>query len=565
VTGEPPVVVYLSAAADVQVAHLTVAGRPIVFRAIAGAVRAGASRVLVPASFRELVSPALASAPRVARAIEWLDAATPPPGFAVLVPATAVTEARAIAATLTLAPAAARDRARHAPDERAGQAATDDGGAPAIHEGSRAAGMPIVAAPASLVDTLWPSLAAGAPVGATLERALADPGLTYVRDLALVHAVRDAASAASGERRLYTTLGSAIDTRLDTVFHRRFSRRVSRLAVACGIRPNTISLASLLVGLLAAWAFWRASALDALVGFVLYAIAVIIDHADGEVARLTLTESAIGEWLDIAVDTVVHAAVVIALGVTSASVTGQGLGLGVLAAVGVIASAAVAKAWPGLAMPDRVGAAIVGLGEPRRVLRDAGGVHRGAGVVAGGAAVADDRGRGRHARLLGRARALSADPRALGRGHRVRDEPVFLERLDVLDEVAARHGLGDVAVGAGAVALLEVLRAVRGRQHDDRDRPQPLVPLHPAEHLAAVHLREMDVQEDQLGGRLGGLGAVAQEVQGLLAVLGPDHLGGGGVVAESLEGEHGVIRVVFDEQDCRGHALPSARPGAAFR
>jgi phosphatidylglycerophosphate synthase len=174
--------------------------------------------------------------------------------------------------------------------------------------------------------------------------------------------VRDAASAASGERRLYTTLGSAIDTRLDTVFHRRFSRRVSRLAVACGIRPNTISLASLLVGLLAAWAFWRASALDALVGFVLYAIAVIIDHADGEVARLTLTESAIGEWLDIAVDTVVHAAVVIALGVTSASVTGQGLGLGVLAAVGVIASAAVAKAWPGLAMPDRVGAAIVGLG-----------------------------------------------------------------------------------------------------------------------------------------------------------------------------------------------------------
>jgi len=55
-------------------------------------------------------------------------------------------------------------------------------------------------------------------------------------------------------------------------------------------------------------------------------------------------------------------AVVLALGVTSGAVTGAGTTLGVVAAVGVIASAAVAKAWPGLAMPDRVGTAIAGLG-----------------------------------------------------------------------------------------------------------------------------------------------------------------------------------------------------------
>jgi phosphatidylglycerophosphate synthase len=189
-----------------------------------------------------------------------------------------------------------------------------------------------------------------------------DPALTIVREPALVHPVRDAPSAAVGERRLYATLGSAIDTRLDTVFHRRCSRVVSRVAVGLGITPNAITIASLVVGLLAAWTFWNATPLAAVLGLVVYAVAVILDHADGEVARLTLTESAIGEWLDIAADTIIHAAVVLALGATSAALTGRGTLLGALAAAGVIASAAVAKAWPGLAMPDRAGTMLSKLG-----------------------------------------------------------------------------------------------------------------------------------------------------------------------------------------------------------
>jgi phosphatidylglycerophosphate synthase len=73
-------------------------------------------------------------------------------------------------------------------------------------------------------------------------------------------------------------------------------------------------------------------------------------------------ESAIGEWLDIAVDTVIHATVVLALGATSAAVTGRGLWLGVVAASGTVLSAAVMKVWPALAMPDRLGTAISGIG-----------------------------------------------------------------------------------------------------------------------------------------------------------------------------------------------------------
>jgi phosphatidylglycerophosphate synthase len=84
---------------------------------------------------------------------------------------------------------------------------------------------------------------------------------------------------------------------------------------------------------------------------VIYFVAVVIDHADGEVARLTLTESVVGEWLDIATDTVVHTALVLALGVAAAHVTGHGLVAGVAGAVGVVASAVVGKRWPPVAPP----------------------------------------------------------------------------------------------------------------------------------------------------------------------------------------------------------------------
>ncbi len=232
-----------------------------------------------------------------------------------------------------------------------------------------------------------------------------------VREPSLVHPVHDEASAAAGERRLYATLGSAIDTRLDTMFHRRFSRLVSRLAVAFGLRPNTITVASLVVGLAAAWTFWRATPVEAVVGLVLYALAVILDHADGEVARLTLTESAIGEWLDISADTMIHVAVVLALGATSAAVAGQGIGLGIVSALGVIASAAVAKLWPGLAMPDRVGLAISNLGSRDGFYAMLLALHPRARVLARRAPLVDGRRRRRLPRVLGGPPPLQGHPR----------------------------------------------------------------------------------------------------------------------------------------------------------
>jgi phosphatidylglycerophosphate synthase len=301
-------------------------------------VRAGATRVLIPARFRTTLEPALIGAPRVANAVAWIDESTVPPAtLAVLVPIAAILRVGAVAAMLKAPPLS-------------------------VHDGARDAGVPMVTVPEPIVSELWPALTAGAPCFDAIDKMVRDPDVMTVREPSLVHAVTDAASAGLGERRLYATMGSAIDTALDVRVHRRVSRLVSRTSIRFGITPNTITIASLIVGLAAAWMFWNATPLAAAAGLALYALAVVIDHADGEVARLTLNESAIGEWLDIVVDTIIHAAVVLAMGATSATLTGHGATLGVLAAIGVAVSAAVAKAWPSVAMPDRVGAALSQLG-----------------------------------------------------------------------------------------------------------------------------------------------------------------------------------------------------------
>jgi phosphatidylglycerophosphate synthase len=154
-----------------------------------------------------------------------------------------------------------------------------------------------------------------------------------------------------------------IDSPLDRAFHRRLSAPISRAALARRITPNELSLASLLAGTAAAWCFWVPAPTAAVAGLLLYIVAVVLDHADGEVARLSLTESRVGEWLDIAVDTVVHVLIALAMGATTAKVADPlGLWLGAIAALGFTASAIVAKTSPVPASADRIGTLLVHLG-----------------------------------------------------------------------------------------------------------------------------------------------------------------------------------------------------------
>src|SRR5207248_3205545 len=68
-----------------------------------------------------------------------------------------------------------------------------------------------------------------------------------------------------------------------------------------------------------------------------------------------------GEWLDVIADSLVHTLIVLAMGVSAQSAAGAGLCLGVLAAVGILGSAAVAKWWPDTGAAG-AGGALVDLG-----------------------------------------------------------------------------------------------------------------------------------------------------------------------------------------------------------
>jgi phosphatidylglycerophosphate synthase len=70
---------------------------------------------------------------------------------------------------------------------------------------------------------------------------------------------------------------------------------------------------SMMVGLMAAAAFSWGGYAAGIIGALLFQLSAIIDCCDGEIARLTFTESPFGEMFDLLADNVVHAAIFAAI------------------------------------------------------------------------------------------------------------------------------------------------------------------------------------------------------------------------------------------------------------
>ena len=332
----PDAVLYLASPDDLRAARLSIAGRPLAFRIVMAAVRAGVRRVALPAVLRETaLDAAIARTPSARRAVDWLapDAAAPEAHVLLLPAATLVTVAT-VSRLMTAPPAA-------------------------IVAGS-ADGAPVAAVAPPTIAPVWRTLARGEPVGAEVARALATAVVVDVPIGGVLHRVSTAATVAEAETRLFGTLGNPIDTAFDRAFHRRLSAPVTRWAVAAGISANAVTIASIVVGLAAAVAVAVDGLATAVLGVALYVVAVVLDHADGEIARVGFSESRLGELLDICGDTAVHTALVLAMGVAAGRASGVGPWLGIVAAVGVIASAWVMKTSPPAA--DPVGRVFVALG-----------------------------------------------------------------------------------------------------------------------------------------------------------------------------------------------------------
>jgi phosphatidylglycerophosphate synthase len=77
--------------------------------------------------------------------------------------------------------------------------------------------------------------------------------------------------------------------------------------------------------------------------------ASIVDHSDGEIARLTFQESDLGARLDWAVDTIIHGGIVWAMAVTAGGAAPHALGA--VAGIGVVPSAWFARVRPREATP----------------------------------------------------------------------------------------------------------------------------------------------------------------------------------------------------------------------
>jgi 1L-myo-inositol 1-phosphate cytidylyltransferase / CDP-L-myo-inositol myo-inositolphosphotransferase len=121
--------------------------------------------------------------------------------------------------------------------------------------------------------------------------------------------VHGAADVKAAERKLFNSLKDEFEGFVDRFFNRKVSRWFTRIFLAVGLSPNVITILATLIGLAAAASFGVGTYSAGIIAALLFQLAAIIDCCDGEVARLTFTESPFGAWLDIAMDNVVHMAI----------------------------------------------------------------------------------------------------------------------------------------------------------------------------------------------------------------------------------------------------------------
>lgn len=113
--------------------------------------------------------------------------------------------------------------------------------------------------------------------------------------------VRDAATRATANRMLLDALRKPVDGLVARHINRNFSLFVTRFLKDTPIRPNHITVVSLLVAVLGGIVSASATAQTAwmlAIGAALWQLASMLDGVDGELARLKFSGSKLGEWLD---------------------------------------------------------------------------------------------------------------------------------------------------------------------------------------------------------------------------------------------------------------------------
>lgn len=116
------------------------------------------------------------------------------------------------------------------------------------------------------------------------------------------------AALAHANRRMYDRLAKPTDGFVSRHFNRKISTRITRLLANTPVRPNHISVATLMLSLLSAWWVASGSYLYLAMGGLLFQFASILDGCDGELAKLKFLGSRSGEWFDTIADNVSYVA-----------------------------------------------------------------------------------------------------------------------------------------------------------------------------------------------------------------------------------------------------------------
>lgn len=119
-------------------------------------------------------------------------------------------------------------------------------------------------------------------------------------------------------------------------YDRRIARWLVRPLAAAGVHPNAVTGISFLFGLTAAWLF--AFHIEAMAGLaaLFFMLAVLADHGDGELARMTDRASRLGHQLDYLVGTTNYGMLFIGIGIGLGGAGWGGAAIAFGLAVGVL-------------------------------------------------------------------------------------------------------------------------------------------------------------------------------------------------------------------------------------
>lgn len=133
--------------------------------------------------------------------------------------------------------------------------------------------------------------------------------------------------ARAAEDALFNGLRKRTDGPIARWLNRPISLAVTRAIVGTSVTPNQMTIVANIVGALGVWLVFRATWWSVAAGALLVQAQSILDGCDGEIARLKLQSSRIGEWLDNVLDDHVNIAYGVALGYASAQLLDQQLWL----------------------------------------------------------------------------------------------------------------------------------------------------------------------------------------------------------------------------------------------